>query len=550
MTSPAELSESGQRAIPVEGRFRVLADIGEGGMSYVQLAVARGPSGFHKLVVLKTLRESLAKDPEVAASFRREARLAARLNHPNVVQTYEVNEEGSRQFMVLEYLEGQALSRIIKSAHETQQRFPRGHHLRVLCDALSGLHYAHEVTDFGGKRLGLVHRDISPHNVFVTYEGQVKVLDFGIAKVVSQASEHVAESDAGIVKGKLRYMSPEQMSGDDIDRRADIFSVGVMLWEALTGEKIWANMADVQVMNRVAGGKFPSIRERVPDVPDELERICVKAMSFSPADRYATAAEFQTELENALQTLREDVRSREVGRVVGEMFADTRDEMKRVIESQLRGTAMKSMPPPVSETLTSQSNSMLRKARPPTPKSNGLLFMGIAVVGFATAGYLVYSHRAANVPVNGASAATVVVNNAAPSTPAVPPSASEVNLRVLVTPVEAHMFLDDKELPSNPYDGMIRRDRERHVLRVEATGYVTKTLDVSLDKPSTMSLALDREGEKGKAPPSGGGASYVPRPKPSAAPAPTAAAGTRPSICAQPFYVDEQGIKRLRPACM
>jgi serine/threonine-protein kinase len=214
-------------------RFRVIAELGEGGMARVHLALARGPSGVNKLVVLKTLRSHLANDPACLEMFIHEGRLAARLNHPNVVQTYEVNEDGGRQVMVMEYLEGQPLSHVYARGRKSGQ-LPLEMYVRVLCDALAGLHYAHELADFDGKPLNLVHRDVSPQNIFVTFDGQVKILDFGIAKAAVNAPN---QTETGVLKGKVRYMAPEQIAGEALDRRADIFAVGAILWEVLADEK-------------------------------------------------------------------------------------------------------------------------------------------------------------------------------------------------------------------------------------------------------------------------------------------------------------------------
>ncbi len=234
MRATRPTSHDRQRTASGDGRFRVIAEVGEGGMAKVYLAVARGFSGFNKLVVLKSLRSNLASDRACVDMFLHEARLAARLNHPNVVQTYEVIEEDGRPVMVMEYLEGQPLSQIAVRA-QADKRFTLSMRLHVLCDVLAGLHYAHELRDFDGTALDLVHRDVSPQNIFVTFEGQVKLLDFGIAKVVHTSAP--AETDAGVLKGKVLYMAPEQIAGEALDRRADIFAVGVMLWEALAGER-------------------------------------------------------------------------------------------------------------------------------------------------------------------------------------------------------------------------------------------------------------------------------------------------------------------------
>src|SRR5215468_3006277 len=201
-------------------KYRLIAEIGKGGMADVYLAVVQGPAGFNKLVVIKKTRSELTRDPEFIAMFLDEARLAARLNHPNVVQTHEVGQEGDRYFIAMEYLDGQPLNRIRARAGSS---FGVNLQVRVLADVLAGLHHAHELCDFDGTPLGVVHRDATPQNVFVTYDGLIKVVDFGIAKAVDSS----AETRTGVVKGKVTYMAPEQAKGDRVDRRADIFAVGV-----------------------------------------------------------------------------------------------------------------------------------------------------------------------------------------------------------------------------------------------------------------------------------------------------------------------------------
>lgn len=232
------------------GKYRIVAELGHGGMANVYLAEAKGPSGFCKLVVLKTLLPQFADEPEVRESFLEEARLAGRLNHANVVQTYEIGHEGDRDVIVMEYLEGQSLVNVQRRAKVAQSPLSLAMHLRIIMDALEGIHYAHEMKDYDGTHLQLVHRDISPHNVFVTFDGQTKVLDFGIAKAARSAN-HTAE---GVIKGKISYMAPEQVEGSNIDRRADLFSVGVMLWRAATGEKLWKGLTQVTIMHRLMAG--------------------------------------------------------------------------------------------------------------------------------------------------------------------------------------------------------------------------------------------------------------------------------------------------------
>ena len=310
-------------------KYKVIADLGQGGMANVYLAVARGPSGFNKLVVLKSLRSDFAVDPEFLGMFLEEARLAARLNHPHVVQTYEVGEYAGRPVIVMEYLEGQTLANVELRA---QARLPLGLRLRVLLEALEGLHHAHELTDFAGRPLDLVHRDVSPQNIFITFDGHVKVLDFGIAKVVNSQ----VQTASGVIKGKVRYMSPEQMLGSpNVNRRADVYSVGVLLWEAATGKRMWQDQSDLQVLSSVARGSVPSPRELRPDLSPTLEAICTRALALSPADRYATALEMANALEGELERLGTGASNRQLGQLMRDLFCDVRARTRATIEAQL-----------------------------------------------------------------------------------------------------------------------------------------------------------------------------------------------------------------------
>ena len=318
------------------GKYRLLAELGAGGMANVFLGVAQGPSGFNKLLVLKTLRPNLAEDPEIVQMFLDEARLAGRLSHPNVVQTYEVGEEDGRFILVMEYLDGQALSTVLHEARKRQIDFSMAMQVRVVIDALQGLNYAHDMKDFDGTPFNIVHRDATPQNVFVTYDGQIKVLDFGIAKAVTSS----AETRAGIFKGKLAYMAPEQFLGEAIDRRVDIYAVGAMIWEICVGKRLWKGTPDVQILHRVLNGDVPKAISVNPDCPPELDRICQKAMARDRDERYLEASALQEDLENFLN--RHQIRrmtAREVGTKVAEIFKDRRSQVQTLIESQLRKVA-------------------------------------------------------------------------------------------------------------------------------------------------------------------------------------------------------------------
>jgi serine/threonine-protein kinase len=310
------------------GRFRPIAELGHGGMADVFLAVAQGPAGFSKLQVIKRLRPNLAEDPEFMGMLVDEARLAARLNHPNVVQTTEIGESRNGYFIAMEYLDGQPLHRVLT---RSKRQFPLSYVCAILSDVLSGLHYAHELLDYDGTPLNVVHRDVTPHNIFVTYDGSVKIVDFGIAK----AAGRIQQTREGVIKGKVQYMAPEQAMGRPIDRRVDLFSVGVMLWESATKKRFWDSRAELEIFYQLGKGDYqPSPRAVAPDVDEELDRICRRALAVQPDERYATAQEFQNELEAYLKT-KGRPSGREIGGAVAHLFADKRAETRAIIEQKL-----------------------------------------------------------------------------------------------------------------------------------------------------------------------------------------------------------------------
>jgi len=317
----------------VFGKYRLIAELGSGGMAEVFLAVSPGPAGFGKLLVVKRLRPNLAEDPDFVAMFMDEARLAARLNHPNVVQTNDVGQLGDQYYIAMEFLDGQPLHRV-QSKGAKSGGFSKELNYLTCVDLLAGLHYAHELKDYDGTPIGIVHRDVSPQNVFVTYEGSVKVVDFGIAKATGRAQE----TAAGVLKGKIRYMSPEQAINLNVDRRADIFCVGVMVWEIATGERFWSrDLNDVAVIQKLLSCDFPtSPASMYEGIPPEIDRICRKALAPIAGDRYSSAQEMQKDLEAFLNREGKiiDYR-RELGPAVAAMFADGRDELQAVINGQL-----------------------------------------------------------------------------------------------------------------------------------------------------------------------------------------------------------------------
>ncbi len=319
------------------GKYRLLAGIGTGGMAEVFIAVASGPGGFNKLFVIKRLLPAMASDPNYRSMFVQEARLAARLNHPNVVQTYEVGEHDGIIYIAMEYLEGQPLSRLRRALAKDARRLHPTTCIRIASEALAGLHHAHELRDFDGTPLKVVHRDVSPQNVFITYSGQVKLLDFGIAK----AERSSTKTQAGIVKGKYAYMAPEQFLDSPIDRRVDVFTMGTVLWELIAGHSLFAGGTDAQIINRLFHEPIPRLSTVTPDVSTKLDDILARALERDPEKRTATALEMKEALDEHLATIggaREDL-----GRIVSTTFAEAREAIDGILTQNLGRATLASL---------------------------------------------------------------------------------------------------------------------------------------------------------------------------------------------------------------
>jgi len=369
-------------------------------MAIVYLAASLGPRGFSKLVVVKELKDEFSTDTEFTTMFVDEARLAARLNHPNIVQTYEVEEQQNHFFIVMEYLEGQPLSQVRSRLARLGAQL-RDHQVRVLCNVLDALHHAHELADYGGTPLNVVHRDVSPHNVIITYAGDTKLVDFGIAKAADSSSQ----TRTGVIKGKLAYMAPEQAFGKAVDRRADVFSVGVILWEAITGRRMWKGNAEGAIAHRLSSGDIPKIGDYVPEAPLHLKAICERALATRLEERYASALAMRQDLEGYLASIPYRPIARDFGGLVSQGFNDERTRLKALIEQQMlllqdpqRGVGIPAELPRViapsisiSPPNTPVTSSRLRDvtgpmaARPGVPERTGyrigwLVLFGVALV--------------------------------------------------------------------------------------------------------------------------------------------------------------------------
>jgi serine/threonine-protein kinase len=321
-------------------RYEPIAQIGRGGMAEVLLAVVHAGAGARRLAAVKRVWPELATDPAFQQMFLDEARLALRLNHPNIVQTYEIMAGDGELAIAMEYLDGQPLTQIWnrflrrRTARTFQLR------LRIVMSVLAGLEYLHALTDLDGTPLGVVHRDVSPQNVFVTYDGHVKLVDFGVAKTLA-ASQHTRP---GALKGKIAYMAPEQLRGVAIDRRVDVFAAGVMLWEMVAGQRIWQGMSEAEVVGHLASARPMPPLPADRDLPPNLDAICARALAPDPDHRYPSASHFRIELEQTLLGSA-DADARKLGKAVSLAFEAERATRQSLIERSVRATSAERQPP-------------------------------------------------------------------------------------------------------------------------------------------------------------------------------------------------------------
>ena len=281
------------------GRYEVAGRLATGGMAEILLGRLVGPSGFERPLVIKRILPHLAEQQSFVSMFLDEARLAAQIRHPNVVSVSELGQEGDDLYLVMEYLEGENAAGLIRRSMVTGKNTDFALCAYIVAEACAGLHAAHELTDPDGNPLRLVHRDVSPQNIFVTYGGAVKVLDFGIAK----AADRITQTEAGQLKGKFDYMSPEQCRGRALDRRSDVFALGIVLYELTTRKRLFKRSNKLAMLEAVCRDPIYPPSKLIKGYPAALERVLMKALKRDPDARYATAAEMRRDLLSAMREM-------------------------------------------------------------------------------------------------------------------------------------------------------------------------------------------------------------------------------------------------------
>lgn len=482
-----------QRPTATLGRYRLLMELGHGGMAHVYLALVTGLAGFHKLVVLKVMREELREHPASLNMFLGEARLAARMNHPNVVVTSEVGEDTGRYYICMEYLEGQTLSRVLKKT--VDQALPLAARLEIMCQMLEGLSYLHGFKDLDGTPLGLVHRDISPNNLFVTFDGTVKVLDFGVAKAAGIS--HVTE--AGTFKGKLGYAAPEQIVGRS-DQRSDVFAAGVLMWELLTYRRLTQDRTQTEIVQgRIAGAESELMLRQGSDVPPQLMAICKKAASKAPEDRYPSASAMQAAIRAYISATSLEYSAEKLRELLHGLYEAERSEMRLQIDRRVKQAQIEDEHPSEfsNVALVPNAASVFNGTSAGTspslaaPAGRGKMFAAALAVallaGVAGAFITRVTPQSALSTTPPPSAAPVVKNDAESSSRALGPL---VRLRLSAVPANAELILDGAKLEGNPFSGQLAKDGALHRLEVRAPGRKTEARMINLDEDLQLHIEL------------------------------------------------------------
>ena len=297
------------------GRYTVLSHLASGGMAELYIARQQSVGGFEKQVVLKILQPRYAKNPRVVTMFLDEARLAAKLNHPAIVHVYDVADEGGLKYIAMEYIHGETIADIVKRGLAVDRYLPLEHGIHIVSQTAAGLAYAHERKEGDGRVVRIVHRDVSPTNILVSYEGQTEIVDFGIARAQDELRE-----ESGILPGKASYMSPEQVRGEVVDHRSDIFALGIILYELTLCQRLYRGPAEV-VMKRIVNERVQPPTAIRRDYPAALELIVMRALEKRPEDRYQSAQQMHDDLEEFLDESGLRSGNRRVALYMNELFA-------------------------------------------------------------------------------------------------------------------------------------------------------------------------------------------------------------------------------------
>jgi len=501
------------------GPYVLLRLLATGGMAELFLAQQRSVAGFEKLLVVKRILPHLARDSVFIEMLLSEARIAATLNHPNIAHVYDVGVHDGNYYIAMELIRGEDLRSIVRQMRKKDvAAFPLEHAVAVGIGCLAGLAYAHETTDLDGQPLELVHRDVSPQNVVVSFSGDVKLVDFGIAKAGRSRME---DTHAGRLKGKIPYMSPEQASGREIDSRSDLFSLGIVLYELSTGRRLFKGPSELESLKMITEGGIPPARSLNPRVPEPLEGILMKLLARDPDDRYQRARDAQADLEAFVRETRMPVSPLSFGAFVSELFEEEIVQQEAMLQEARQVALATTEPPPAvgggttsvapGEPAGSDRGAASPGASTPAPvaapgpvaagpssappapaPAPGVPFgrvVALVVAVALAAGLLAWLLR----PSGGTpkDAAPTPAPSAAPDPAPTAPVPTTASIRVSTEPPGAAVHLDGGDTGETTpvvLEGLTAD--ARHEIRVERDGYAAESVAPTLSPGTTTELAL------------------------------------------------------------
>jgi serine/threonine-protein kinase len=492
-------------------------------MASILLARVSESSGNELPVVIKRILPHLVRESSFVGMFLDEARIVAGIVHPNVVRVHELGVEGTELFLVMEYLEGESVEGLFKRLTLREELISPKLAAHIIAQACAGLHAAHELTDPDGLCINLVHRDVSPHNLFITYPGRVKVIDFGIAK----AADRVTRTETGIIKGKHEYMSPEQCKGRPLDRRSDIFALGAILYELLAGKRLFKRATQLTSLLAITQESVPALSSVIPGVDPRLEAICMQALAGKAADRFATAADMRLALLKAIgDASTETDLDAELAALMKRLFWERIEQKREMLESVRSGSAISYVPRGevdlwVNVPIVVGPNEKVRVPASPAGSSDGATgttgslpslpplaegksaFKGLnwlargAIVGsglFLVAVIAGNRQRGAvaHTPSSGSegqpAAAPPQVGSVGEDRLQPPPI--EAVVHVDTTPPSAHVFVGGSDLGATPVDVRLPRGSDPVALEIRKTGYTTVAEKIVPDEDQRLVLTL------------------------------------------------------------
>jgi serine/threonine protein kinase len=444
------------------GKYLLVERLGRGGMAEVWKAKILGPAGFQRTVVVKRILPHLAEDPHFVQMFVSEARLSARLSHANIVHVYELGDVDGEYFICMEYVRGRDLVSVMR-AHLMRSVPPPGLGAFVVREVCRALAYAHALTDDDGRPLGLIHRDVSPSNVMLAFDGSVKLLDFGIAKALNEASEN--KTQTGTLKGKFGYMSPEQVEGKEIDQKTDLFAAGIVMHEVLTGRRLFKGQTDIQTIAMVREANVQPPSAFNPQVPPELDRIVMRALARKMEDRYQRCDELAYDLDSVVHSMKWG--TERVAGMLKELFPDEPSGTGQVV------IPSEELPASV---ITTGKPSRRKKAQP----TRWAVWAG-AALAVAGAAALVPALRPTKQPL--AVPPQVVVTRPAPLP-------DTVKILVNSTPAGAELIFNGESRGKTPLTTSFPRGANAAQLTLQAKGYQEHSFSVKLDRDNQVEVTL------------------------------------------------------------